>query len=84
MKCQQKQAHFLGRHLHQARRTDFHINVGPPFTIDPGGQKVTRPVRQAITDEIMYQIAALLPEEYRGEYAELDKATQKYLKFLAV
>jgi 1-acyl-sn-glycerol-3-phosphate acyltransferase len=66
------------------RRTDFHINVGPPFTIDPGGQKVTRPVRQAITDEIMYQIAALLPEEYRGEYAELEKATQEYLKFLAV
>ncbi len=51
------------------RRTDFHINVGQPFTIDIGGQKVTRPVRQAITDEIMYQIAVLLPEEYRGEYA---------------
>jgi len=66
------------------RRTDFHINVGQPFTIEPGGQKVTRPVRQAITDEIMYRIAALLPEEYRGEYAELEKATQKYLKFLAV
>lgn len=64
------------------RRTDFHITVGQPFTIDPGKQKVTRPVRQAITDEIMYRIAALLPEEYRGEYAELEKATQKYLKFI--
>ena len=45
---------------------------------------MTRPVRQAITDEIMYRIAALLPEEYRGEYAKLEKATQTYLKFLAV
>jgi 1-acyl-sn-glycerol-3-phosphate acyltransferase len=63
------------------RRTDFHITVGRPFTIDPGGQKVTRPVRQVITDEIMYQIAALLPEDYRGEYVDLTAATQKYLKF---
>jgi len=39
-------------------------------------------VRQAIPDEIMYRIAVLLPEEYRGEYAELEKATQKYLRFL--
>jgi 1-acyl-sn-glycerol-3-phosphate acyltransferase len=68
--------------LSRLRRTDFHINVGQPFTIDPGEQKVTRAVRQAITDEIMYQIAALLPEEYRGEYADLASATQKYLRYL--
>jgi 1-acyl-sn-glycerol-3-phosphate acyltransferase len=68
--------------LSRLRRTDFHITVGRPFTLDTGGQKVSRPMRQAITDEIMYQIAALLPEEYRGEYAELDAATEKYLKFL--
>ena len=64
------------------RRTDFHITVGQPFTLDTVGQKVTRPVRQAITDEIMYQVAALLPEDYRGEYANLKAATQKYLKFI--
>ncbi len=43
---------------------------------------MTRPVRQAITDEIMYRIAILLPEDYRGEYAHLTAATQKYLKFI--
>jgi 1-acyl-sn-glycerol-3-phosphate acyltransferase len=67
--------------LSRLRRTDFHITVGQPFTLDTGGQKVTRPVRQAITDEIMYQVAALLPEDYRGEYVNLEAATQKYLKY---
>jgi 1-acyl-sn-glycerol-3-phosphate acyltransferase len=68
--------------LSRLRRTDFHITVGCPFTLDTGEQKVTRSNRQAITDEIMYQIAALLPEEYRGEYADLGAATQNYLRFL--
>jgi 1-acyl-sn-glycerol-3-phosphate acyltransferase len=68
--------------LSRLRRTDFHITVGRLFTLDIHGQKVSRPLRQAITDEIMYQIAALLPEEYRGEYAELDAATEKYLRFI--
>ena len=66
--------------LSRLRRTDFHITVGQPFTLDTGEQKVTRPVRQAITDEIMYRIAALLPEDYRGEYSNLEAATQTYLK----
>jgi hypothetical protein len=30
---------------------------------------------------MMYQIAALLPPEYRGVYANLDNATQTYLRF---
>ncbi len=68
--------------LIRLRRTDFHIAVGKPFAIELGQEKVVRHVRQAITDEIMYQIAALLPPEYQGEYANLEAATQKYLRFL--
>jgi 1-acyl-sn-glycerol-3-phosphate acyltransferase len=68
--------------LSRLRRTDFHIVVGSPFTIETGEEKVTRLVRQDITDEIMYQIAALLPPTYRGEYANLEAATQRYLRFL--
>jgi 1-acyl-sn-glycerol-3-phosphate acyltransferase len=68
--------------LIRLRRTDFHIAVGKPFAIELGQEKVARHVRQAITDEIMYQIAALLPPTYRGEYANLEAATQKYLRFL--
>jgi hypothetical protein len=31
----------------------------------------------------MYQLAKLLPEEFRGEYSDLEKATEKYLRFVA-
>ena len=68
--------------LSRLRRTDFYIKVGKPFTIQPGEVKVTRQVRLAITDEIMYQLAALLPPEYRGCYANTETATQHYLQFI--
>ena len=67
--------------LRRLRRTDFHIVVGKPFHIDAGGARVTRQVRQQILDEIMYQMAALLPPAYRGVYSDLDAATEKYLTF---
>lgn len=68
--------------LVRLRRTDFHIAVGRPFTIETGELKAVRHIRQAITDEIMYQIASLLPPAYRGEYANIEAATQKYLRFI--
>ena len=64
------------------RRTDFHIAVGRPFRLDARGERVTRAVRQQMLDEVMYQLAALLPPDYRGIYADLDAATQKYLVFV--
>ena len=68
--------------LPRLRRTDFHIVVGQPFHLDAGGVKVTRQVRQQIADEVMYQIAALLPPPYRGVYSDLAAATETYLRFL--
>ena len=68
--------------LPRLRRTDFHIVVGQPFYLDAGGVKVTRQVRQQIADEVMYQIAALLPPPYRGVYSDLTAATETYLRFL--
>ena len=67
--------------LPRLRRTDFHIVVGQPFYLDPGGVKVTRQVRQQMVDEIMYQMAALLPPAYRGVYSDLAAATEAYLRF---
>jgi 1-acyl-sn-glycerol-3-phosphate acyltransferase len=69
------------RNLIRLRRTDFHIVVGQPFYLDAGGVKVTRQVRQQMTDEIMYQMAALLPSAYRGVYSDLAAATETYLRF---
>ena len=67
--------------LRRLRRTDFHIVVGKPFYIDAGGTKATRQVRQQIVDEMMYQMAALLPPAYRGVYSDLNAATEKHLAF---
>jgi 1-acyl-sn-glycerol-3-phosphate acyltransferase len=64
------------------RRSDFNVVVGNPFILDPRGDRVTRAVRQQMTDEIMYQLAALLPAQNRGFYADLTQATNQYLKFL--
>jgi 1-acyl-sn-glycerol-3-phosphate acyltransferase len=67
--------------IHRLRRTDVHIAVGHPFTLDTRGRKMTREIRQEITDEIMFQLAALLPPVYRGEYRNLAQATERYLVF---
>jgi len=67
--------------LNKFRRTNFNIVVGNGFYLDDLGKRTTSSVRQEITDEIMYQISALLPPKYRGYYADLNAATEKYLKF---
>ena len=71
------------QNIARLRRTDFHIVVGQPFYLDAGGVKMTRVVRQQMVDEIMYQVAALLPPAYRGHYSNLDVATEQYLRFPA-
>jgi len=70
----------IKENMRRLRRTPFHIVVGEPFTIAPGTERVTRDVRQRISDEVMYKMAALLPEAYRGDYADLDAATEVYLR----
>jgi len=67
--------------LKHLKRTDFHIRVGKPFTLDAGGKKVNGKLRLEILDEIMYQMAALMPEEYRGKYKNCTPAPVKYLRF---
>jgi 1-acyl-sn-glycerol-3-phosphate acyltransferase len=67
--------------VYRLRRTDFDINVGRPFYLDRGEIRVTKEVRRQMVDEIMYQLALLLPEKNRGYYADLSKATEEYLQF---
>jgi 1-acyl-sn-glycerol-3-phosphate acyltransferase len=69
------------QNLSRMRRTDFCVIVGQPFYLEAGGAKVTRSVRQRMTDEIMYQMAALLPAAYRGVYSDLAQASETYLRF---
>jgi 1-acyl-sn-glycerol-3-phosphate acyltransferase len=62
-------------------RPQFTVHVGSPFRLNAHGQALSRDVRQQMADEIMYQIAALLPEAYRGIYSDFSKATEEYLDF---
>lgn len=67
--------------LRRFKRTDFHIVVGQPFHLRGPEGRITREVRQRMADEIMYQLAALLPPAYRGYYANLGLATETHLRF---
>ncbi|NIS82808.1 MAG: 1-acyl-sn-glycerol-3-phosphate acyltransferase [Anaerolineales bacterium] len=71
----------LWKNLRRLRRTDFHVRVGSPFYLRSGEERVSREVRQEMVDEIMYQIAALLPPAYRGYYGSIEMATERYLHF---
>ena len=70
------------QNLRNFRRSDFHAVVGHPFRLVKSGEKVTSDIRQIMVDEIMYQMAALMPPAYRGAYVDLAKATEKYLHFI--
>lgn len=69
------------KNIKRLKRTDFHIRVGKPFTLDAKGEKVNARMRQEMADEIMYQIANLMPETYRGKYAFSTPPQMKYLRF---
>jgi RNA polymerase sigma-32 factor len=56
-----------------------YFRVGEPFKINTDGVRITSEIRQQIVDEMMYRLARLLPEEYRGEYSDLSKSTAKFL-----
>ena len=69
--------------LSRLRRTSVNITVGRPFYLHAAGIKVTAGVRQRMVDEIMYQLAALLPITYRGYYSDLYSATEEFIRFPA-
>ncbi len=72
----------FGRNVNQFKRTSFSVRVGPIFNLDAHGEKVTKEIRQKMADEMMYQLAKLLPVENRGEYTDLENASENYLRFL--
>ncbi|HUX38183.1 MAG TPA: lysophospholipid acyltransferase family protein [Rectinemataceae bacterium] len=71
----------LRDHLKRFRRAPFTLKTGEAFRLDAHGEKLTKEIRQEMADEMMYRLAAILPEEYRGAYADLSKASVKWLNF---
>ncbi|MBE9474239.1 MAG: 1-acyl-sn-glycerol-3-phosphate acyltransferase [Chloroflexi bacterium] len=57
-------------HLKRFKRTPVKVNVGEPITFNPVSRQDREETLQGYTVEIMCQIAALLPAEYHGVYAD--------------
>ena len=55
--------------LKHFKKTKITLTVGAPFTLPPLPARNREEALQQYTDEIMCQIAAILPERYRGIYA---------------
>lgn len=68
------------QNLKRLRKTDFKVVVGKPFQLNLNGKALSREVRQAVADEIMYKIAELLPEKYHGYYKMDHKVAYQYLE----
>lgn len=67
--------------LKHFKRTVFHMKVGKPFHLEPPVGKITHTIRQQIMDEMMYQLALILPPEYRGYYSHPPSGIMSHLVF---
>jgi 1-acyl-sn-glycerol-3-phosphate acyltransferase len=72
----------FSQNLRRWKKTDFHLRVGRAFTLNPMGERVTGTVRREMTDEIMREMAALLPSAYRGAYSDCDSHSKKYIQYV--
>lgn len=69
------------KNMIRLRRSDFKVVVGRPFHICAGETRVNSQVARQILNEVMYQLAALLPPNYQGVYSDLAAATEDFLCF---
>jgi 1-acyl-sn-glycerol-3-phosphate acyltransferase len=64
------------------KRTPMNVRVGEPFKVNLGSQIKDKDALQIVTDSIMLEIAALLPEEYHGYYQSMMGERGKFLEYL--
>lgn len=66
-----------------AHKAAAHFTLGRPFRFKAITGRLPRERLRLMTDEAMYQLAALLPEHRRGYYADAARATTETLEFVA-
>jgi 1-acyl-sn-glycerol-3-phosphate acyltransferase len=71
----------LWPNLKRLHRTPTRVSMGDRFWLDPPEGRVQRNVRDQMIDEIMIQIARLLPAENHGVYAGRTDEEPQYLRF---
>ncbi len=67
--------------LPRLRRTPVQMVLGQPFRFAVRGRSLDRQALAQMTAEAMHQLAATLPPERRGRYADLERATEEWLEF---
>jgi len=60
----------------------IHIKIGSPFRYNLHLKRARKGELRLMTDEAMYILASLLPENLRGVYSDLSKATQQTIEWL--
>lgn len=71
----------IWQNLKRLKRSRITLKVGKPFYLK-SPEKVTPEMRTIMTHEIMYQMAALLPREMRGFYADESGKSDRFLEFI--
>jgi 1-acyl-sn-glycerol-3-phosphate acyltransferase len=71
----------IWKNMRRLRRTPFCFKAGRPFRINFEGRP-GKEERDKIMTEVMAQMARLLPEQMRGEYAQTANSECKYLEFI--
>jgi 1-acyl-sn-glycerol-3-phosphate acyltransferase len=78
-------AHYGGeqfwKNIKRLRRTRVTFTVGRPFVIRTDGNRSRRELRQEVSDQIMMQIASLMPEQYHGCYRDRGVWAADHLHF---
>jgi hypothetical protein len=59
-----------------ARKSGAKARFGEPFQFKKSGTKPSRDDLSQMTDEAMYILAAMLPQNRRGHYSDLESATR--------
>ena len=65
--------------IKRLKRTRVTFVVGKPFML-ASKMKITKNVYQEMTDQIMARMAFMLPERYRGAYADMKIISDKYIR----
>lgn len=65
------------------REPGAYVRFGKPFRYREEYQRPTREQLRLMTDEAMYLLAEMLPENRRGYYADLSKATRQTLELIS-
>jgi len=79
--CAVSGAQYFWSNARRLRRTRVGVAIGHPFRLCSQG-RARGETLDAMTREAMYQLAALLPPEQRGTYADLENASEEHLEFL--